>query len=406
MNVQELLSELETFKTSLLMYQPFYAELLLNFPLKLSKEVPTAATDGRAIYINPGFFVALEPAQRRYVLMHELMHILLMHPLRGAERNAKSWNIAADIVVNRMVDDFARSLPGTMDSLALKRPPKGFFSKPNLHQSVEDLYTLVESGKIKELLGKTTRMLVDEPDLLFPTHADGTPLSEAELALAKRDIQTLLKQTLSSNKRGTDGSFALPRELMLLAGPKPINWRQLLKDYLTQAVSEDSSYATPERKYLHMDLILPGHSLSEEGELEQVWAFVDSSGSISAQDMNRFITELHRIVRDFNCELNLCYWDTQVTDEYLRLRRPDQLLSAKPRHSGGTDISCVYRYVQEKKLRPYVALILTDGYFGVPPKDFAKTLDPRKTILVLCNNSENRIYKQIGRVCRFKGDGI
>ena len=45
MNVQELLSELETFKTSLLMYQPFYAELLLNFPLKLSKEVPTAATD-------------------------------------------------------------------------------------------------------------------------------------------------------------------------------------------------------------------------------------------------------------------------------------------------------------------------------------------------------------------------
>src|SRR5205085_500100 len=64
---------------------------------------PTAATDGRDIFINPRFWNGLTPAERLGLLAHEVLHAALLHVPRRGKRNPLIWNIAADIVVNGIV---------------------------------------------------------------------------------------------------------------------------------------------------------------------------------------------------------------------------------------------------------------------------------------------------------------
>ena len=79
--------------------------------------IPTAATDGVYIYINPDFFTGLRnDSQRAFLLFHEVAHIILRHPQRGkfyydrgffavtrgekVEFNNSIYNRAADYVIN------------------------------------------------------------------------------------------------------------------------------------------------------------------------------------------------------------------------------------------------------------------------------------------------------------------
>ena len=62
------------------------------------------------------------------------------------------------------------------------------------------------------------------------------------------------------------------------------------------------------------------------------------------------------------------------------------------------------KIMPEEERKPLVSLILTDGYFGLPDPVLRKALPARSTILLLCNESENEVYKTVGRVCRLQKD--
>ncbi len=429
MNASQISQVIDAFRTLLVLHMPFYAELLMHFSIERDDSVGTACTDGQSIRWSERFFSTLSAPQIRYVLMHELFHIVLMHPARAAGKDPAAWNAAADLIVNDLCDRAGAELAKESDELTLERPGDGIFSQSPVltHQTADDLYAVIlgdqtegrtsgnmvllrrtyeydlHTNVIKSYGGRYYRgntpssvpnstTVPVPPDLLAAAGEEGLEGLEAQMRA--------LLQVASTRSRGMGLSSEVERRLMLALKKKPLNWKKLLRDYLSEALSDDASYATPERKYIHMDLILPGHTLDETGELEQVWAFIDSSGSIGNEDMNRFITELYHISKQFHCEMNLCYWDTSVTDVYKKLRSEQDVLKALPRHSGGTDIRCVYRWVQQNRIRPYVALILTDGYFGTPPEGFEKILVPRHTLLVLCNDSKNPVYEKIGRICR------
>ena len=425
MNPQIIEAGFSRFKSMLLLRRPFFGDILLRLPILQDDSIPTAGTDGWTIRWNSRFMGSLSQNQRNYVLMHEVFHTLLMHPSRGQNRNPEAWNIAADLVVNHMCDRMVQDLAQVSSDRFMERPPYGIFSPIDDNATAESLYGILLADVRKEKNGTFTiqdnyrsymrsrskpQNVLLNSDLLSPRagrpgeHSGGLPfpLTPEEEARLEKEITALLRNAAASD-RSSFGSYYVPAALIALTRPEPVSWREVLKNHLSEAISDDSSYATPERKYLHMDLILPGYSLSEEGDLEEVWAFVDSSGSISQQDLNQFLTQLYRIVREFRCEMNLCYWDTQVTEVYRKIRHEKQLLECVPHHTGGTDINCIYRWMSEHHVRPYVMLILTDGYFGTVQPELRKHLRPRDTILVLCNQSENREYAGIGRICRLYG---
>ncbi len=114
--------------------------------------------------------------------------------------------------------------------------------------------------------------------------------------------------------------------------------------------------------------------------------------------MQNFIKQLYHITKDFGCIMNIVYWDTQVHDIYKDISKPEDVIKALPKHSGGTDINCVYRWIRDNKLKPDVMLILTDGYFGMlNQSDFVPTLK-KNTILVLSSAYRTSDMDMIGRI--------
>ena len=99
-------------------HSPFFATLCLFARLRPTDSIPTAATDGKDIFYNPTWLSTLlpTPARLRGLLIHEVLHAALLHVQRRGGREPLRWNIAADVVVNGMIDaEKARAIvPWTM----------------------------------------------------------------------------------------------------------------------------------------------------------------------------------------------------------------------------------------------------------------------------------------------------
>src|SRR5512138_2303300 len=64
----------------------FFATLALFARLEQSEQVPTLATDGRTVFVNPEFWGKLSAAEQDGVLLHEVLHAALQHVPRRAGR--------------------------------------------------------------------------------------------------------------------------------------------------------------------------------------------------------------------------------------------------------------------------------------------------------------------------------
>jgi len=84
---------------------PFFAEILFNQQIiyTYDSRIPTAATDGHRIFINPNFFYPMSTRQVLFVLAHEVMHTALLHTVRQYSRDHNRWNIAADHEINLLL---------------------------------------------------------------------------------------------------------------------------------------------------------------------------------------------------------------------------------------------------------------------------------------------------------------
>ncbi len=412
----------QKFKIDLLKKMPFYGDIITRLTFEADHSVSTAQTDGRTIQYNPLFLANLgNIGQVNFVLLHEVFHVLLLHTTRIGDREPKVWNVACDLVVNSMLNRLSRDM--RLANIPFEMPEKALFSTLNGTETVEEIYgqqmAVNSPSSLKKAMqvtvvftkgwGDPTVETVPSPkDLVLSAESGGQASADGRAAdgsggpegaaATEAYVQGIIREALQKN-RGTGSSIYIPDELYSLRESKNLHWRKLLKNFLSEQISDDTSYATPERKYLHMDLLLPGHGLGE-AEVEEIWAFVDSSGSVGKAEMEQFLTQLYRVVKEFKCTLHLCYWDTAVTDVYRNIRQERDVLKSIPHHSGGTDINCVYDWLRVNKVKPDVLLILTDGYFGLIRRENISRQLTRKTILVLSTPAlvEDNDIRQLGKV--------
>ncbi len=404
--------EVIRFKMDLLRKMPFYGDILMHLPIVENNSIQTAQTNGGKIEYNKKFFSGMTRGQRNFVLMHEVFHIILLHFKRPKE-DLKLWNTAADIVVNNMLLQLRSDMKRV--GIPFEEPTVGIFANTYFGETADNIYEklLLDNRNRRKNSNKVYVQIhsrnkkpekFDAPDdIVLPVEGvdGGNSNSSVGAGLGESALVRIIREAALKN-RGTMYSYFVPNQIYRLTESKRINWQKLLRDFFLEEPDDESSYATPERKYIHMDLILPGHGLDNE-RIEEIWAFIDCSGSISEDDTERFLTQLYRIAKEFKCIFNICYWDTEVNDVYRRILKEDDILKSPPRHSGGTDINCVYRWIAANKIKPDVMLILTDGFFGSLNKcDFIPSLR-KKTILVLSGSViVNDDMKLIGKITRLE----
>jgi predicted metal-dependent peptidase len=120
---------------------PVHHMMLVSTEIIFTRRIPTAASDGVYVYINPDFWDSLETdGQRAFLLAHEVAHIIFRHPQRskayrkqGYFRKGVKWihhlyNISADYIIN---DDL-------VNGLGMEPIPAGLYSDKYTRNDVAD----------------------------------------------------------------------------------------------------------------------------------------------------------------------------------------------------------------------------------------------------------------------------
>jgi predicted metal-dependent peptidase len=351
----ELASSLSLLRTRLCTRTPFLGSLFLFAETISTDTIATAATNGRHIFINPQFFESLTLDQQEAVLLHEVLHAALLHVPRGIGRDAKRWNIAADIVINGVLAREGFTLP--KDSVRAQA----------LEQfSVEEVYDLLEKSPWAE-----QDLVLGSPDLLIQEGMSKEAGLVAD-ALGQEQIRAMEAHWRSAREQASvmaesllQGSLpaSLQRELQTVKGGQ-LNWRHYLWRYLVRTPIDFRDF---DRRFVGKRLYLE----TLEGETVLVAVAVDTSGSIDNEQIQVFLSEVQSILLAYpHLVCHLYYADAALHGPYVLTGHANL---PTPIGGGGTDFRPFFRQLT-RDYSPWtttLAIYLTDGYgqfpFKAPP---------------------------------------
>ena len=98
-------------RARLLVRAPLIGSIALGLEWVNAPEVGTMATDGRRVWFNPSWCEAHGVEKTMGVIAHEVFHVVNKHHLRRGERDPQTWNVAADLLINRLLEDDDHVLP-------------------------------------------------------------------------------------------------------------------------------------------------------------------------------------------------------------------------------------------------------------------------------------------------------
>ena len=91
--------------------EPFIAAVMTRIKREVTKDIPTAATDGKRIMYNPDFIEDLSSEETFGLTLHEALHIILQHMWRRGSRCPRLWNYANDAIINAYIKSRNYKLP-------------------------------------------------------------------------------------------------------------------------------------------------------------------------------------------------------------------------------------------------------------------------------------------------------
>ena len=351
--------------SALVTNHPFFASLLyMVMKVKEDDATPTAATDGRTIYVGK-WFGELDIKQRVFVLAHEVMHVVFEHLPRaklyrdrgfGPDLNPwndKKFNAAADYYINNLLK------VGEVGEM----PPAGLWN-PQIcgtdATTADKIYLSLPDDQEDENFDEHMEPKGGEDE----GEGDGSGLPDGPPTTS--EVQRAVVASTNAAKALGKMPSGMSRALGEILDPvQP--WKDILRDLITSTVGkEEMSWRRPNRRRLVLPpyVLFPG---SEGFAMGTMVVAVDTSGSISQKELDAFLGEMKGILEEVRPrELWVCWWDTGAKlvriEDMEDLNDPDKA----PCGGGGTDYTCVEPALQDEFLDPEVVVCLTDGMVHWP----------------------------------------
>ena len=339
----------------LLLSQPFYGSLAAAVSLRENKTVAKTKMNlfpYPVLHYNKEWFEGLSDAQAMGALMHELLHLLLLHALRCSERDPLIWAVCCDMAVNDC-------LPPEMllpDAATTERMEQEIGQKLERHKSAEYYYT-----QLSKLLIDTFSFIKHEESVTLRCNSGS--LFEADLQ-TEEDASQMNEQALKSQLRelideahlGGELPMDLSGELDTVYEQARIDWKTMFKRFLTGRgrMEARATYKRESRRYDSY----PG---SKRTVGLNVLIALDESGSISNDQLQTFFNELMTVNRITNAQILVTEFDTECTEpkaakEYRQVKRREK--------SGGTDFRPVFALAD--RLKVSLVVVFTDGDGSAP----------------------------------------
>lgn len=394
---------------------PFFLTNVLNVGKpQWRQDLDTAAidfedADNPLFVFNDEFAQTLQPQEMSFVLAHETMHVVLNHGrLLRSLPNTQIANIAMDAVINdylagqgieplpwairgeQVIGQTAANLPvrEVYDRLVHQQRQQ---EKANEQSDSDDTgdgqsgdedngatsseENSVSSADIEQLAQSVANGggLLNEHEWVA-ANADTIEQFAAQWEDVPDDIKELMQDAQPAHVRqagnGTDSALQEWRETHGVS----LAWEQLLKEIDPDILPKPgpkqrrqhprSSFRQRPRKLgAFPDLLLPvrdpepkKRGLNVDKGKPSIVMALDTSGSISRTTANEFVGLAKSIPED-KVDLQCCTFTTSAKE--LNLQKPSF-------PSGGTDFSCIEKYIQDNFLakgKPYpkAVVVVTDG---------------------------------------------
>jgi predicted metal-dependent peptidase len=382
MNYKKLPDSLQKAISRLIYRHPFFATILLKREYVLDPGCKTAWTDGEQIGFDPEFIEKEDLDGLIFTLAHEVMHITNRHHARMENKDAEIWNQAGDYAINptllqcglrgpksiKLLNDFRFYGKCTEDIYRILK--KEAQDKKNQNQSKPGKNPdQNKPGQSQPNQGTPSNDKPDDSsdsdgsgdkDQSFgdvrPCKAGTESKEEAEIA-----VETVQAETVAKKQGKMPG--ALSRQINNV--PPNKDWKEDLARFASVISANDYSFNEVNMRYAHSGIILPEmHSI----EVGNIVVACDTSGSISAAEVAKMISELFNIIENIlgtsNVqELPVIYCDSQIQGvEYLSAGD-----IAHPKGGGGTNFIPPFDYVEKNNLAPAGLVYITDGYCNSLP---------------------------------------
>jgi len=395
--MSEIETKLSAARTRLILDKPFLGALVLRLPML--KAAPawcqTTATDARAFYYNVDFIDALTLEQTQFVLAHEALHCALSHFARRMHRDKYRWDIACDLAINPLlIAEQLEPCPGALHLVEFEgmtaeeiypciaesdqmnthdhhiydqddSNPDGSPDSSGSHPQDRPTARSADRPRQQQAEPAASAANTSSGSGRLPTGArQPTPLSPAEKEqLAVQWTQRLAgahQQAMQAGKMGGE----LGRMIGHLLQPQ-IPWRMLLAQYMTATAREDYNWARPSRR--EGDAILPS---LRSNELKVVVG-LDTSGSISHEEMRQFISEIDAIKGQANAHITLLACDAALAADGPWIAEPWEQLQLPHAFKGGgdTDFRPVFEWVAQQDTHCDLLIYFTDAQGDFPPHE-------------------------------------
>lgn len=358
----DLLNRLEKIRVQFLFDHPFLSVMALSLPMHYRQNVHEVfETDGLAIYVDPDFLAKMEDAQLKYTYAHILLHILLKHAFRMAERDHKVWNRSSDIVVNLLLNDFER---------IGERPDNEVLVERFRDQSVEEVYNkLYQESEEGEGNPDEKNPKEQKLDLIE---------NEGDTQAAREEIDTLIVQAMGAAQKQGNIPSSFLEVIRDVIRPK-IDLETLLHTYMTESFfDKQSDFSRPNRRFIHQNIYLPGYK-AEQNRLN-LYIALDRSMSIKQETFSKFLGIIDSVLRmssDFKVIVipfddrvdphSIVTYDAQGLKPYIAFEKGN----------GGTLFEPVLQYLNKAGEMNAALMVLSDGFFKI-----AKAADMSTLFLV------------------------
>lgn len=338
------------------------------------KDISNACTDGKNIMINPDWFFAMTIPEQVFVLYHEIQHnvyndvwFLRNCALSGKVPMNDGTTLPFDEATMQKSMDFRINALG-IDAHIGEPPKEGNFDKgTNSHDGLVDVYKKHYKKKPDSGQGNAPGGNPGGFDVVLPP---GKSTGQSPSQVQPRNdqqwaVELAAAKQLEQNSIKNQGH--LPADMLRmfdeLLSPE-VPWTEHIKsEFERKTGSGTKTWKRPDRRFIGRDMYLPSKSGFSCGHIV---IYGDTSGSISNDDITRYISEFGAIIEDVKPKrLTVLWGDTRVAhiDE---LEDTSDLQNLKPKGGGGSDSRPFFDWLNEQDETPEVFIGFTDGYISFP----------------------------------------
>ena len=402
----------------LLRREPFFGHVVGGVSRYFTEKIPTMAVGLRGntvqLLVNPRFLLEELPRaeDRVAVLKHEVLHVVFKHLFRhpGRQRDARIWNIAADLVVNQYVPPC--QLPDGAILLS-SFPVARLEPDQTVDGYYEALIALQESGN--RYFGATPlgtaalrSMLSGDPQSDHSQWAMGCASeidAEPTGSAVPKVVQELLsdsidEQILRAHARMIAGRGTVPEWLERVVGElterrKPrVNWQRTLRLFVSSGQRTRMSMTSrrESKRYESVEGLERVAGLMVK-RYQRIAVIIDTSGSVGAEQLQMFFAEIQGISRQ-GAEIVVVECDAEVKGSYRYNGRAPEVV----RGGGGTSFEPALRWLHDQRGQRFDACIyLTDGEGDAP-----ETKPPCPLLWVIVNGAGGE-HLRFGRQILLEG---